>query len=101
MSRRGLLLVFASPATPTDGTWAGWIADRPCGAQGARQGAGECTTNCVKEHGAKYVFVDDAVEKVHTVHALGKVADHAGHLVPVPGRRDGRMLRLASISTVK
>ena len=54
----------ASVAPPADGTWTGWISDSQCGAKGAHEGAGECTTKCVKEKGAKYVFVNDADKKV-------------------------------------
>ncbi len=57
----------------------------------------ECTTKCVKEHGAKYVFVNDADKKVYVVDAQDKVAAHAGHHVTVKGTVDGETLKLSSI----
>src|SRR2546430_7949998 len=57
-----------------------------------RSKAGECTTKCVKEHGAKYVFVNDADKKVYVVDAQDKVAAHAGHHVMVKGDRKSTRL---------
>jgi hypothetical protein len=65
--------------------------------KGAKEGQGECTTKCVKEHGAKYVFVNDADKKVYVIDAQDKVASHAGHHVTVKGSVDGETLKLTSI----
>src|SRR5438552_279535 len=65
-------------AIAADGSWTGWISDSQCGVKGANEKAGECTTKCVKEHGAKYVFVNDADKKEYVVDAQDKVAAHAG-----------------------
>ena len=75
----------------------GWVSDDKCGAKGANDKAGECTTKCVKEHGAKYVFVNDADKKVYAIDAQDKVAAHAGHHVTVKGSVDGDTLKLSSI----
>jgi pyruvoyl-dependent arginine decarboxylase (PvlArgDC) len=91
----------ASVAAPADGAWTGWISESQCAAQGAHEGAGECTTGCVKEKGAKHVFVNDADKKVYVVDAQDKVAEHAGHHVTVKGSVDGDNLKLASISMAK
>jgi len=80
-----------------DSSMTGWISDSQCGVKGANEKAGECTTKCVKEHGAKYVFVNDADKKVYVVDAQDKVADHAGHHVTVKGTVEGDTLKLASI----
>src|SRR6266436_2174370 len=94
--------LFAATMTmAADGSWTGWISDSQCGAKGAHEGAGECTTKCVKEKGAKYVFVNDADKKVYVVDAQDKVAEHAGHHVTVKGSVDGDNLKLASISMAK
>jgi len=46
--------LFAGAMTmAADGSWTGWISDSQCGVKGANDKAGECTTKCVKEHGAK------------------------------------------------
>src|SRR6266436_1452261 len=56
---------------------------------------------CVKEHGAKYVFVNESDKKVYTVDAQDKVAPHAGHHVVVKGAVDGSALKLTSIEMAK
>ena len=90
--------LFAATMTmAADGSWTGWISDSNCGAKGANAKAGECTSKCVKEKGAKYVFVNDADQKVYVVDAQDKVAAHAGHHVTVKGSVDGTTLKLSSI----
>src|SRR2546422_9342541 len=80
-----------------DGSWTGWVSDSQCGVKGANDKAGECTTKCVKEHGAKYVFVNDAAKKVYVVDAQDKGAAHAGHHGTVNASVDGETLKLSSI----
>jgi hypothetical protein len=87
-------------AMAADGSWTGWISDSQCGVKGAKEGQGECTTKCVKEHGAKYVFVNDADQKVYVVDAQDKVAPHSGHHVTVKGTVEGDTLKLSSIEMV-
>jgi len=89
-------LVFAAT-----GTWTGYISDSMCGAKGANPNHADCTTQCVKEHGAKYVFVNDGDQKVYVIDAQDKAAPHAGHHVTVKGTIDGDNLKLASIEMVK
>lgn len=91
------MLFAGTLAMAADGSWTDWISDSQCGAKGANEKAGECTTKCVKEHGAKYVFVNDADKKVYMVDAQDKVAAHAGHHVTVKGTVDGDTLKLSSI----
>ena len=61
----------------------------------------DCARKCVKEHGAKYVFVNDADKKVYAIDAQDKVAAHAGHHVTVKGSVDGDNLKLTSIEMAK
>ena len=90
--------LFAAAMTlAADGSWTGWISDSQCGVKGANAKAGECTTKCVKEHNAKYVFVNDADKKVYAIDDQDKVAAHAGHHVTVKGSVSGDSLKLASI----
>src|SRR5258705_3171719 len=90
--------LFAAALTmAADGSWKGWISDSQCGVKGANDKAGECTTKCVKEHGAKYVFVNDADKKVYAIDAQDKVAAHAGHHVTLKGSVDGHTIKLSSI----
>ena len=95
-----LALLAASIASPADGSWTGWISDDMCGAKNA-EGSAECASKCVKEHGAKYVFVNDSDKKVYIVDAQDKVAPHAGHHVVVKGMVDGSALKLTSIEMAK
>lgn len=90
-------LFAAAMAMAADNSWTGWISDSQCGAKGANAKAGECTKKCVKEHGAKYVFVNDADHKVYAIDAQDKVADHAGHHVTVKGTAEGDSIKLESI----
>jgi len=96
-----LLLCCAAFTFAADGTWTGYISDSHCGAKGAKDGHTECATKCVKEHDAKYVFVNDADHKVYAIDAQDKVAAHAGHHVTVKGTVDGDSLKLASIDMAK
>ena len=86
-------------ALAADNSWTGWISDSQCGVKGAndKPGTAECATKCVKEHGAKYVFVNDADKKIYVVDAQDKVAAHAGHHVTVKGTVEGETLKLTSI----
>jgi len=86
-------------ALAADSSLTGWISDSQCGVKGANDKAGtaECTVKCVKEHNAKYVFVNDADKKVYVVDAQDKVAEHAGHHVTVKGTVEGETLKLSSI----
>ncbi len=96
-----ILLAVASIASPADGKWTGWITDSNCGAAGAHPGSADCAAKCVKEKGAKYVFVNDADKKVYVVDAQDKAAPHAGQHVVIKGSVDGDTLKLAGIETAK
>ena len=90
--------LFAAALTmAADSSMTGWISDSQCGAKGANAKAAECTTKCVKEHNAKYVFVNDADKKIYAIDDQDKVAAHAGHHVTVKGSVSGDSLKLASI----
>lgn len=92
-----LILLAASAVVAAEGSWTGYISDSKCGAQGAGDKTRECATKCVKEHGAKYVFVNDADKKVYAIDAQDKVAAHAGHRVTVKGTAEGDTIKLSSI----
>lgn len=92
-----LTLCAAGFTFGADGSWTGYISDSACGVKGAQEGQAECTTKCVKEKGAKYVFVNDADKKVYAIDDQDKVAAHAGHHVTVKGSVDGEKLKLSSI----
>ena len=84
-----------------DGSWTGYISDSACGAKGANDKHAECAAKCVKEKGAKYVFVNDVDHKVYAIDAQDKVAEHAGHHVTVTGSVDGDSMKVASVAMAK
>jgi hypothetical protein len=90
-------LFAAAMSMAADGSWTGWISDSQCGAKGANAKARECTTKCVKEQGAKYVFVNDADKKVYAIDGQDQVAAHAGHHVTVKGNVEGDTIKLSAI----
>ncbi|HXM93355.1 MAG TPA: DUF5818 domain-containing protein [Candidatus Dormibacteraeota bacterium] len=91
------VLFAAAMAMAGEGKWTGYISDSACGAKGAKEGQAECTSKCVKEKGAKYVFVNDADKKVYAIDDQDKVAGHAGHHVVVKGTVAGDTLKLEAI----
>ena len=84
-----------------DGSWTGYISDSACGAKGSSESHAACATKCVKEKGAKYVFVNDGDHKVYNIDAQDKVAAHAGHHVTVKGSIDGDNLKLSGLDMAK
>jgi hypothetical protein len=96
-----LLLSAAMLAFAADSTMTGYISDSHCGAKGAKAGHEQCAAKCVQEHGAKYVFVDDADHKVYAIDNQDKAADLAGHHVTVKGTVQGDNLKIASIDMAK
>ena len=90
----------AALAMAADSSMTGWISDSMCGAKGAHAGARECTIKCVKERGAKYVFVNDTDKKVYAVDNQKLAGEHAGHHVTVTGMVEGDSIKLASVKMV-
>ena len=97
----GLTLCVAVLTFGADGSWTGYISDSNCGAKGANEKHAACATKCVKEQGAKYVFVNDADHIVYAVDAQDTVAAHAGHLVTVTGSVDGDNMKVSSVAMAK
>ena len=94
-------LCAAMLALGAEGSWTGYISDSVCGAKGANEKHADCAMKCVKEKGAKYVFVNDADHKVYSIDAQDMVAAHAGHHVTVKGSVDGDNLKLSSLEMAK
>ena len=86
-------------------TWTGYISDSACGAKNAGTAAGkQCTSQCVKEKGASYVFVDAKSKKVLKIHNqdivysdkdLGMTVDVTGHMM------EGDMVQVDKIAMGK
>jgi len=45
----------------------GWISDSMCGAMGAKASHKDCAIKCVKDKGAKWVFVDAKSKRVYEI----------------------------------
>lgn len=69
-------------------SWTGWISDSSCGAKGMAADHKGCATKCVKEKGAKWVFVDSGTKSVVNIEnqdavngdtALGQEDTVTGH----------------------
>jgi hypothetical protein len=80
------------------GTWTGVITNDMCGAKDASAAKSECTTKCVKSHGAKYALYDDADKKVYILEPQDKADGHAGHQVTVKGTLDGDTIHVTSLT---
>jgi len=97
----GLALCAAILTFGADGSWTGYISDSNCGAKGANEKHADCATKCVKDKGAKYVFVNDADHKVYAIDAQDKVAAHAGHHVTLTGSVDGDNMKVSGVAMAK
>jgi len=102
----GSLLVFTAVTTfAAEQTWTGKISDSMCGAKhsttaehGAKQMSDrDCTLACIKEHNAKYVFVEGG--KVYNIdnQDLPALQEHAGHTVRLTGERKGDTITVSKI----
>jgi hypothetical protein len=94
------VLCLAGAALAAEGSWTGYISDSSCGAKGTAESHAACATKCVKEHGAKYVLVNDADKKIYAIDAQDKVAAHAGHHVTIKGTAEGDSIKVSGIEMV-
>ena len=92
----GLLPARQDNAKP--GSWSGTITNNMCGAKDASAAKADCTTKCVKSHGAKYALYDEADKKVYILDPQDKADGHAGHDVTVTGTLDGDTIHVSSIT---
>jgi Protein of unknown function (DUF5818) len=103
--RAGIAMLFAAglswagqDSAAKSGTWSGVITNDMCGAKDASAAKGECTTKCVKSHGAKYALYNDADKKVYILEPQDKADGHAGHQVTVKGTLDGDTIHVTSLT---
>jgi hypothetical protein len=83
-----LLVAFSLMASGQEKTmsWKGWISDSHCGAKGMSADHKDCAQKCVKEMGAKYVFVPSDTKQVIPIHNQDAVkGTEPGHEVTVTG----------------
>jgi hypothetical protein len=101
----GLAMVFAvalavagQDSAAKSGSWTGVITNDMCGAKDATAAKAECTSKCVKSHGAKYALYNDADKKVYILEPQDKADGHAGHEVTVKGTLDGDTIHVTSLT---
>lgn len=80
------------------GSWSGTITNDMCGAKDASAKGADCTTMCVKNHGAKYALYTDADKKLYVLDPQDQAAAHIGHDVTVKGTVDGNTIHVSSIT---
>src|SRR5471030_437765 len=78
-----------------DKAWTGKISDSMCGVKMSDR---DCTLACVKDHGAKYVFVTGG--KVYNVgnQDMADLQEHAGHTVKLTGEMSGDTITVSKIA---
>jgi hypothetical protein len=93
-------LSLGSATLAKDMTYTGWISDSMCGAKGANAAHKDCALKCVKEKGAKYVFVDSKTKKVMAIENQDAVSEaNLGQEVKVTGSKTSNgELHVASIA---
>lgn len=80
-----LVLALAQSAVAKE-NWTGWISDSGCAAKGTNADHKDCAAKCVKEKGAKWVFVDSKSKNVLAIHNQDAVKESdLGHEVVVTG----------------
>lgn len=83
-------LTLGAPARAQEKTmtWTGWISDSSCAAKGANAAHKACAEKCVKDKGAKWVFVDSKTKRVLPIENQDAISDaNLGQEVKVTGTR--------------
>jgi hypothetical protein len=92
------LSVAGQDSAAKSGSWTGVVTNDMCGAKDATAAKAECTTKCVKSHGAKYALYNEANKKVYILDPQDKADGHAGHEVTVKGTLDGDTIHVTSLT---
>jgi len=83
-------------------TFVGSIGDSMCGLKHTMGGSDkDCTLDCVKKEGSKYVLVDAAAGKVYELSDQKKPEEFAGQKVRVTGSLKGNTITVVSIAAAK
>ncbi len=92
-------MLLALSLTAFADTLTGWISDSHCGAKGAAASHKDCAVTCVKQKGAKWVFVNSADKKVYAISNQDAVSEsNVGMEVKVTGSMKGNDLKVDSIA---
>lgn len=70
-----LALCVSTTARPESQTWTGWISDSSCAAKGTSAEHRGCALKCVRDKGAKFVFVNSESKQVVAIHNQDAVKD--------------------------
>jgi hypothetical protein len=100
-----VILMSAAFSLAAEKTWTGKISDSNCGRShkstiehlGKKISDHDCLVACVKEHGAKYVFVSGA--KIYNIENqdFAGLEEHAAHNVKLTGEMTGDTIKVSSI----
>ena len=108
--KRVLVLVIgtlfsAAFALAAEQTWSGKISDSDCGRShksaiehaGKKMSDHDCVIACVKDHGAKYVFVSGG--KIYNIsnQDYAGLEEHAAHNIKLTGEMTGDTIKVSKI----
>ena len=108
--KRVLILVIgtlfsAAFAVAAEQTWSGKISDSDCGRShksaiehaGKKMSDHDCVIACVKDHGAKYVFVSGG--KIYNIsnQDYAGLEEHAAHNIKLTGEMTGDTIKVSKI----
>ena len=103
MKRTALLIAIALTIAPAlyAGSWTGWITDEHCGAKGNSADHKGCALKCVKEHGAKLVFYNNADQKIYKLDNQDLAMKNVGQEVTVSGEVKDDAIKVSGIEPSK
>jgi hypothetical protein len=100
-----VVLMCAAFSLAAEQTWSGKISDSDCGRShksaiehgGKKMSDHDCVIACVKDHGAKYVFVSGGkIYKIENQDFAG-LEEHAAHNVKLTGEMTGDTIKVSKI----
>ena len=81
------------------GSWTGWITDTQCGANGAKEGHGDCAKRCASR-GEKLALVDDEGH-LYVLDPQEKAEGSAGQYVKVTGTLTDGTIQIEAIEAAE
>ena len=104
-----VLLMSTVFSLAAEKTWPGKISDSDCGRShksaiehaGKKMSDHDCVIACVKDHGAKYVFVSGSkIYKISNQDFAG-LDEHAAHNIKLTGEMTGDTIKVSKIEMAK
>ena len=91
---------FAAAGNGDDGdSWTGWITDTQCGANGAKEGHGDCAKRCAGR-GEKLALIDSEGH-LFVLEPQEKAAESAGEYVKVTGTLADGTIQIEAIEAAE